>query len=109
LSSASSVFTAEGKKLTEQIETNRFKSFFQKNTKLKAKKHTETNVVVFLRKCRIPKLKAAMKRSCKFFSDNFQLSVDRSGQCCQMVYFQTENPNLGKFCQVLLWKMLVFL
>jgi hypothetical protein len=26
-------------------------------------------------------------------------------QCCQMVYFQTENPNLGKFWKVLQWKM----
>jgi hypothetical protein len=24
-----------------------------------------------------------------------------------MVYFQTKNPNLGKFCRVLQWKMLV--
>jgi hypothetical protein len=30
------------------------------------------------------------------------------GQCCQMVYFQTNNPNLGKFWQSLLWKILVF-
>jgi hypothetical protein len=28
---------------------------------------------------------------------------------CQMVYFQTKNPNLGKFCNVLQRKMLVFL
>jgi hypothetical protein len=25
---------------------------------------------------------------------------------CQMVYFQTKNPNLGKFWRVLQWKML---
>jgi hypothetical protein len=29
-------------------------------------------------------------------------------QCCQMVYFQTKDPNLGKFWTVLQWKMLVF-
>jgi hypothetical protein len=29
-------------------------------------------------------------------------------QCCQMVYFQTKNPNLGKFWKVLQWKMMVF-
>jgi hypothetical protein len=29
-------------------------------------------------------------------------------QGCQMVYFQTKNPNLGKFGRVLQWKMLVY-
>jgi hypothetical protein len=33
----------------------------------------------------------------------------RSDQFCQMVYFQTKNTNLGKFCKVLQCKMLVFL
>jgi hypothetical protein len=33
----------------------------------------------------------------------------RLQQGCQMVYFQTENSNLGKFWRVLQWKMLVFL
>jgi hypothetical protein len=28
-------------------------------------------------------------------------------QGCQMVYFQTKNPNLGKFRRVLDWKMLI--
>jgi hypothetical protein len=27
---------------------------------------------------------------------------------CQIVYFQTKIPNLGKFCKVLKWKMLVW-
>jgi hypothetical protein len=27
---------------------------------------------------------------------------------CQMVYFQTQNPNLGKFCRALEWKRLVY-
>jgi hypothetical protein len=27
---------------------------------------------------------------------------------CQMVYFQTKNPNLGKFWRALEWKMLVY-
>jgi hypothetical protein len=30
------------------------------------------------------------------------------GQGCQMVYFQTKNPKMGKFCRVLPWKMLVY-
>jgi hypothetical protein len=29
-------------------------------------------------------------------------------QGCQMVYFQTKNPNLGKFWRALKWKMLVY-
>jgi hypothetical protein len=29
-------------------------------------------------------------------------------QGCQMAYFQTKNPDLGKFWRVLQWKMLVF-
>jgi hypothetical protein len=30
-----------------------------------------------------------------------------SDQGCQMVYFQTKNPNLGKFFRALDWKMLI--
>jgi hypothetical protein len=29
-------------------------------------------------------------------------------QGCQMVYFQTKNPNLGKFLRALDWKMLIY-
>jgi hypothetical protein len=29
-------------------------------------------------------------------------------QGCQMVCFQTKNPNFGKFCRVLQWKILVY-
>jgi hypothetical protein len=29
-------------------------------------------------------------------------------QGCQMVYFQTKNPNLGKFWMDLEWKMLLY-
>jgi hypothetical protein len=29
-------------------------------------------------------------------------------QGCNMVYFQTKNPNLGKFWRALEWKMLVY-
>jgi hypothetical protein len=29
-------------------------------------------------------------------------------QGCQMIYFQTRNPNLGKFWRFLQWKMLVY-
>jgi hypothetical protein len=36
------------------------------------------------------------------------LSIFKSlWQGCQMVYFQTKNPNLGKFWRALDWKMLV--
>jgi hypothetical protein len=34
--------------------------------------------------------------------------VTGSDQGCQMVCFQTKNPNLGKFWRVLLWKILVY-
>jgi hypothetical protein len=27
---------------------------------------------------------------------------------CQMVYFQTKNPNFGKFLRALEWKMLIY-
>jgi hypothetical protein len=33
----------------------------------------------------------------------------RSSQGCQMVYFQTKNPTLGKFLRALDWKMLKYL
>jgi hypothetical protein len=36
-------------------------------------------------------------------------TIGRLKQSCQMVYFQTQNPYLGKFWKVLQWKMLVFL
>jgi hypothetical protein len=29
-------------------------------------------------------------------------------QGCQMVYFQTKNPNLGKFLRALDWKMFIY-
>jgi hypothetical protein len=32
----------------------------------------------------------------------------RSKQGCQMVYFQTKNPTLGKFWRALDWKMLIY-
>jgi hypothetical protein len=34
-------------------------------------------------------------------------SACEAEQGCQMVYFQTKNPNLGKFWRALIWKMLV--
>jgi sulfite exporter TauE/SafE len=33
--------------------------------------------------------------------------IFRPKQGCQMAYFQTKNPNLGKFWRVLQWKMLL--
>jgi hypothetical protein len=35
--------------------------------------------------------------------------VPRKKQGCQMVYFQTPNPNLGNYWRALEWKMLVLL
>jgi hypothetical protein len=32
----------------------------------------------------------------------------RRNQGCQMVYFQTKNPNLGKYWSDLDWKMLIY-
>jgi hypothetical protein len=34
--------------------------------------------------------------------------LDGCGQGCQIVYFQTKNPNLGKFWRVFQWKMLLY-
>jgi hypothetical protein len=36
------------------------------------------------------------------FCSHYNSSIYRD---CQMVYFQTKNPNLGKFWRVLQWKM----
>jgi hypothetical protein len=35
-------------------------------------------------------------------------TIESWKQGCQMAYFQTKNPDLGKFWSVLLWKMLVY-
>jgi hypothetical protein len=32
----------------------------------------------------------------------------RHPQECQMIYFQTQNSNLGKFCRLFQWKMFVY-
>jgi hypothetical protein len=40
-----------------------------------------------------------------FFSDPL---ISRMYQGCQMVCFQTKNPNLGKFWRALEWKMLLY-
>jgi hypothetical protein len=36
-------------------------------------------------------------------------AAQNPNQGCQMVYFQTKNPNLGKFWRVLQWKTLVYM
>jgi hypothetical protein len=36
------------------------------------------------------------------------MSITRAVQGCQMVCFQTKNPNLGQFWSVLDWKMLIY-
>jgi hypothetical protein len=51
----------------------------------------------------------------KILVDNYKKSHRRHSaakssddQGCQMVYFQTKRPNLGKFGRVFQWKMLLF-
>jgi hypothetical protein len=44
--------------------------------------------------------------------NSFLPSANKRGirhQGCQMVYFQSKNPNLGIFWSALVWKMMVFL
>jgi hypothetical protein len=36
------------------------------------------------------------------------LEMSVANQGCQRVYFQTQNPNLGKFWRALYWKMLIY-
>jgi hypothetical protein len=44
-----------------------------------------------------------------YFCQNSQRYVCRQPhRGCQMVYFQTKNPNLGIFWRILQWKMLVY-
>jgi hypothetical protein len=56
-------------------------------------------------------LAAHFKRN--FLSISFPRSTNKTNekhiraQGCQMVYFQTKDPNLGKFWSVLQWKLLV--
>jgi hypothetical protein len=40
--------------------------------------------------------------------DGQKICCSYTDQGCQMVCFQTKNPNLGKFGRVLLWKILVY-
>jgi hypothetical protein len=42
------------------------------------------------------------------FLQEFFASGKESLQGCQMVYFQTKNPNLAKYWRALEWKMLVY-
>jgi hypothetical protein len=42
------------------------------------------------------------------FKDPERRNVCASVQGCQMVCFQTKNPNLGKFWRVLQWKVMVY-
>jgi hypothetical protein len=39
---------------------------------------------------------------------NVGTKILQQEQGCQMVCFQTKNPNLGKFCMALDWKMFVY-
>jgi hypothetical protein len=72
---------------------------------------------------KMPKIGQKFLRPCFLSSSNFHLHMvwrtrnrstieiakksSSSQQSCQMVYFQTKNPNLGKFWRVLQCKMLV--
>jgi hypothetical protein len=49
-------------------------------------------------------------RSKKLFphSENSPAKWLQESQGCQMVYFQTKNPNLSKFGRALEWKILVY-
>jgi hypothetical protein len=58
--------------------------------------------------------KAATRRKCFFLETHFSskmsvgkvsISAADLGQGCQMVCFQTKNPNFGKFWRALDWKM----
>jgi hypothetical protein len=43
--------------------------------------------------------------------DQAKIGIDfkiHQGQGCQMAYFQTKHPDLGKFWRVLQWKMLLY-
>jgi hypothetical protein len=44
----------------------------------------------------------------KIVGNIVQCRFCRPDQCCQMVYFQTKNANLGKFWTVLQFKLLVY-
>jgi hypothetical protein len=39
--------------------------------------------------------------------DALYSNIAMPGQGCQMVYFQTKNPNLGEFWRASEWEMLV--
>jgi hypothetical protein len=49
------------------------------------------------------KLNCWYSRKCKFRKMPRKIRI----QGCQMVYFQTKNPTLGKFWRALDWKMLI--
>jgi hypothetical protein len=51
------------------------------------------------------KLRSARPKQKKLLLMNFEVALN---QGCQIVYFQTKNPKLGKFWRVLQWNMLVY-
>jgi hypothetical protein len=61
----------------------------------------------FGRTVQFPKLIFAENNQVGLRAD-FEASWDPI-QGCQMVYFQTKNPNLGKFWRACEWKMLYFI
>jgi hypothetical protein len=61
--------------------------------------------IVKLQKCEFLKLYVGKNWMKKFSRQRKSLSIARG---CQMVCFQTKNPNLGKFWRVLQWKMWVY-
>jgi hypothetical protein len=58
----------------------------------------------------LPSVQISIYLPRRILHHSFSLKKVRSclPQGCQMVYFQTKNPNLGKFCSTLKWKMLVY-
>jgi hypothetical protein len=69
-------------------------SNFNFNTFKKIRKYTE---VTFLHTTQFSRL-----------SEDFYKTDPNNKQGCQMVCFQTKNPNLGKLWRTLEWKMLVY-
>jgi hypothetical protein len=44
----------------------------------------------------------------QFANSMFKEPASGPEQGCQMVYFQTQNPNLGKFWRALEWNILIY-
>jgi hypothetical protein len=56
----------------------------------------------------LPHSNAVFRRRFFFFMRKMKKSREKHEQGCQMVYFQTKSPNLGKFESALDYKMLIY-